>query len=184
MKILLAQNSLYIPTHGGGNKANRLWLEGLVRKSHSCRAVARSTGAQGASTRARFLEQLAAYGIDGISSASGVDMFHYQGVEVHAVTNVGHLRDEFVQQMRTFEPTWVLVSSADPGQILLEAALHACPGRVIYMAHTPQMFPFGPESFWPNPAATELFRRAAAIVAIGPQTAAHIQHYTGLNELA
>ena len=181
MKILLAQNSLYIPTHGGGNKANRLWLEGLVGKGHSCRAVARSTGAQGARTRTQFLEQLAAHDIDGISSASGVDMFHYQGVEVCAVTNVVPLRDELVQQIRTFEPTWVLVSSADPGQILLEAALHTCPGRVIYIAHTPQMFPFGPESFWPNPAGTELLRLAAAIVAIGPQTAAHIQHYTGLN---
>jgi hypothetical protein len=41
MKILLAQNSLYYPSHGGGDKSNRLLMEALARKGHVCRVVAR-----------------------------------------------------------------------------------------------------------------------------------------------
>ena len=113
MKILLVQNTFYVPTYGGGNKANRIWLEGLARRKHRCRAVARSTGAQGARTRTQFLDQLAKHRINLISSTEGVDLFHYQGVEVHAVTNAAQLCDELVNQIREFEPTWVLIPSAD-----------------------------------------------------------------------
>src|SRR5438552_1419363 len=41
MRILLAQNSLYYPAHGGGDKSNRLLLEALSARGHECRAVAR-----------------------------------------------------------------------------------------------------------------------------------------------
>ena len=180
MRILLAQNGHYVPTHGGGTKANRMWLEELARKGHPCRAVARSTGAQGARTRAEFLDQLAAHGTQLSSSAGDTDVFRYEGVEVHAVTDVPRLRDALVRQIGEFEPTWVLVSTADPGQVLLESALQSCPGRVIYIAHTPQMFPFGPESFWPSAAGTELLRRTAAIVTIGRTTASYVQEFTGI----
>jgi len=180
VRILLAQNAHYVPTHGGGTKANRMWLEELARKGHQCRAIARSTGAQGARTRAEFLELLAAYGTQLSSSAGDTDVFRYQGVEVHAVTDVPRLRDALVRQIGEFEPTWVLVSTADPGQVLLESALESCPGGVIYIAHTPQMFPFGPESFWPSAAGTDLLRRTAAIVTIGRTTASYVREFTGV----
>ena len=180
MRILLAQNAHYVPTHGGGTKANRMWLEELARKGHPCHAVARSTGAQGARTRAEFLDQLAAHGAQLSSSAGDTDVFCYEGVEVHAVADVPRLRDALVRQIGEFEPTWVLVSTADPGQVLLESALRSCPGRVIYIAHTPQMFPFGPESFWPSAAGTELLRRTTAIVTIGRTTASYVQKFTGV----
>ena len=41
MRILLAQNSLYYPAHGGGDKSNRLLMEALAARGHECRAVAR-----------------------------------------------------------------------------------------------------------------------------------------------
>src|SRR5207245_6781282 len=41
MRILLAQNSLYYPAHGGGDKSNRLLLEALRELGHDCRVVAR-----------------------------------------------------------------------------------------------------------------------------------------------
>ena len=50
--------------------------------------------------------------------------------------------------------------------------IDAAPGRVVYLAHTPQFFPFGPASWNPDPAAAELVARAAAVVAIGQHTAA------------
>jgi hypothetical protein len=41
MRILLAQNSLYYPAHGGGDKSNRLLIEALAARGHVCRVVAR-----------------------------------------------------------------------------------------------------------------------------------------------
>src|SRR5437763_1441439 len=41
MRILLGQNSLYYPAHGGGDKSNRLLLEGLAGLGHECRVVGR-----------------------------------------------------------------------------------------------------------------------------------------------
>jgi len=41
MRILLAQNSLYYPAHGGGDKSNRLLMEALAARGHTCRVVAR-----------------------------------------------------------------------------------------------------------------------------------------------
>ena len=42
MRILLAQNSLYYPAHGGGDKSNRLLMEALAARGHACRVVARA----------------------------------------------------------------------------------------------------------------------------------------------
>ena len=47
---------------------------------------------------------------------------------------------------------------------------------MVYLAHTPQFFPFGPASWNPDPAAAELVARAAAVVAIGQHTAAYWRH--------
>ena len=41
MRILLAHNSLYYPSHGGGDKSNRLLMEALAARGHTVRVVAR-----------------------------------------------------------------------------------------------------------------------------------------------
>ena len=56
------------------------------------------------------------------------------------------------QQIREFQPDWVLVSSEDLGHGLLREAHHSAAGRVVYLAHTPQFFPFGPASWNPDRA--------------------------------
>ena len=83
------------------------------------------------------------------------------------------------EQVRDFQPDRVLVSSEDLGQVLLGEALHAAPGRVVYLAHTPQLFPFGPASWNPNPEGTRFVHACAGIVAIGQHTAGYIEHYAG-----
>ena len=40
MRILLAHNSLYYPSHGGGDKSNRLLMEALAARGHPVRVVA------------------------------------------------------------------------------------------------------------------------------------------------
>jgi glycosyltransferase involved in cell wall biosynthesis len=41
MRILLAHNSTYYPSHGGGDKSNRLLMEALAERGHDVRVVTR-----------------------------------------------------------------------------------------------------------------------------------------------
>jgi hypothetical protein len=83
MRILLAQNSLYYPAHGGGDKSNRLLMEALAARGHACRVSAR-----GASPK---------------SVQGGVAVFERAGVEVHTVTDA-NLRAHFAGQVEAFAP--------------------------------------------------------------------------------
>src|ERR1017187_3911448 len=51
------------------------------------------------------------------------------------------------EQILEWRPDWVLVSSEDLGHALLREAHRSAPGRVVYLAHTPQFYPFGPASW-------------------------------------
>jgi hypothetical protein len=102
-----------------------------------------------------------------------------RGVEVYEVAEQSRQSLVLRRQIREFQPDWVLVSSEDLGHGLLREAHDSAPGRIVYLAHTPQFFPFGPASWNPDPGATELVARAAAIVAIGQHTAAYIRQYSG-----
>ena len=122
MRILLAQNSLYYPAHGGGDKSNRLLLEALAARGHACRAVAR-IGAFGESGQRRYLAELAARGVAAAASAGGVVRFERAGVAVHVVTQRPTCAPYFAEQIEEFHPDVILASTDDPAQLLLEAAL-------------------------------------------------------------
>ena len=63
--------------------------------------------------------------------------------------------------------------------VLLREAARCAPGRLIYIAHTPQFFPFGPESWNPDPEATRIVQSAAGVIAIGNHMAGYILEHTG-----
>jgi glycosyltransferase involved in cell wall biosynthesis len=73
----------------------------------------------------------------------------------------------------------VLVSSEDLAHGLLREAHHCAPGRVVYLAHTPQFYPFGPASWNPDRSAAELVAQSAGIVAIGRHMAEYIERELG-----
>ncbi|MGB7951165.1 MAG: amino acid adenylation domain-containing protein [Candidatus Binatia bacterium] len=105
--------------------------------------------------------------------------FELNGVKVHAVKEPTRLCSYLAQEIREFKPDWTLVSSEDRSQSLLETALKAHLSRVIYLAHTPQMFPFGPASLYPGNRRTELIGQAAAIITISRFVADYIKQWTG-----
>jgi hypothetical protein len=74
MRILLAQNSLYYPAHGGGDKSNRLLIEALAARGHQCRVVARIS-VFGESEHNQYLETLAARSVTPQSSSNGMVVF-------------------------------------------------------------------------------------------------------------
>ncbi|MFN2445978.1 MAG: amino acid adenylation domain-containing protein [Vicinamibacterales bacterium] len=179
MKVLLAQSTVYVPTHGGENKANRLLVEGLAARGHACRVVSPACGAQGPGARAQFLEELSARGLSASCSSEGVDVFEQNGVQVHAVAESSQLRLHLAKQIEEFEPTWTLISSEDPGQVLLETATKASPGRVVYLAHTMLFFPCGPNSFFASRSKTELLRQAAGIITVSQYLKDYIRRWAG-----
>jgi hypothetical protein len=84
------------------------------------------------------------------------------------------------RQIREFQPDWVLVSSEDLGHGLLREAHDAAPGRVVYLAHTPQFFPVRAGQLEPRSGRHGTGEaRAAGVVAIGQHTAAYIRRHTG-----
>jgi glycosyltransferase involved in cell wall biosynthesis len=81
--------------------------------------------------------------------------------------------------VESFKPDWVLVSSEDVAHTLLREAFAVAADRLVYLAHTPQWYPFGPASWHPDKQAAEIVRQARAVVAIANTTAAYIQQYGG-----
>src|ERR1035441_3555211 len=156
MRILLAQNSLYYPAHGGGDKSNRLLIEALAARGHECRVVARIS-VFGARQEASLLEALAARGVTPRSTAGGIVVFTRAGVEVHVVTNA-NLRATFQAQIDAFQPEAILVSTDDTAQLLLASALRAPDARVVYLARATLALPFGPDCAFPSEAKTERLR--------------------------
>ncbi len=160
-------------------------LEGLAAKGNSCRVVAPAFGTQvSVKTNEQFLAALDARGIPVISASSGVVVFQYNGVEVHAVTNTSRLHEQLESQLGEFDPTWTLVSDDDPGQLMLEAALEANPSTVVYLVHTPQALPFGPKGFLQNSTKLDLVRQTAGIITVSDHVKNYIKQWSGLDSAA
>jgi surfactin synthase thioesterase subunit/glycosyltransferase involved in cell wall biosynthesis len=160
MRILLAQNSLYYPAHGGGDKSNRLLIEALAARGHACRVVAR--------------------GVPPMSVQGGVVVFVRAGVEVHTVTDA-NLRAHFAGQVEAFDPEIILASTDDPAQMLLETALRAPRARVVYLARATLALPFGPDCAFPGELKTERMRAADGVVGVSRYVADYIRKHAGID---
>ncbi len=180
MRILLAQNSLYYPAHGGGDKSNRLLMEALAARGHACRAVAR-IGVFGESQGQRYLDDLAARGVTP-QVEKGVVIFERSGVGIHVVTNT-RLRAHFAAQVEAFHPDVILASTDDPAQLLLEVALRAERARVVYLVRATLAVPFGPDCAFPSEVKTQRIRSADAVVGVSQYVADYVRQWAGIPAL-
>ncbi len=146
MRILLTSNTSHDPPRGGSTRSNLIWLEHLASNGHACRVVA---------------------------PAADPARTERNGVSIHSFKDLARNRAVLSQEIRDFEPDYVLVSSEDLSHLLLREAAHAAPDRLVYLAHTPQFYPFGPASWNPDPQAAAIVRGARALVAIG----SHMRDY-------
>ena len=154
MRILLTANASYVPPRGGATRSNLIWIDQMAGAGHACRIVC---GAAGEGAELRFHESIAVFAVE------------------EPARRVHVLR----QQIAEFQPDWVLVSSEDLGHGLLREAQHSAAGRVVYLAHTPQFFPFGEAAWNPDPAAAKIVAGAAGVVAIGTHMAHYIEQALG-----
>ena len=178
MKLAMAMNVPYKRVSGGANRSNRALAEALAARGHEMHVITPALAVPSNITREEFIAELAAEKIT-VQSAGGVDRFNLNGVEVHALAEQSQLRGCLMETLHQLEPDWVLISSEDPSQNLLDAALRTCPSKVIYMALTPPMLPFGPVSLYPGESRTTLIGRAAGIVTISQYLARYIREWAG-----
>src|ERR1700686_25004 len=107
MRILLAHNSLYYPSFGGGDKSNRLLMEAFAARGHEVRVAAR-VEKFGAEAHDRLLAELASRGIQtNVDGPSGL-RFQLNRVEVHVLTRDPLLRPFFDAQVREHGPDVIL----------------------------------------------------------------------------
>jgi surfactin synthase thioesterase subunit/glycosyltransferase involved in cell wall biosynthesis len=180
MRILLAQNSLYYPAHGGGDKSNRLLMEALAARGHECLALAR-TAEFGEEPHRKYLAELEARGV-GARVADGVVRFERHGVAV-AVATLRHPRTGFAAEARRFRPDAILVSTDDPAQILLEAALAVDGARVLYLARATLALPFGPDAAFPSKSKTARIRTCGRVVGVSEYVADYIRRHGGMDAM-
>lgn len=157
MRLLLASSASHDPPRGGSTRGNLAWLARLAESGHSCRIVA---------------------GTESGPSASGSETVLPRGIGLTAVPDAAR-RSVLRAEIGGFRPDWVLVSSEDLSHSLLEEAHRSAPGRVVYLAHTPQFYPFGPAAWNPEARAAELVAASAGVVAIGRFTADYIRRHAG-----
>ena len=183
MKIALIQDDIYLPSFGGGTKANRCLLEGLARHGHEClvlsRALTRSS--EGPGNMQQFADEMDARGLVFQELEPNVFSYRYQGVQVEALnfSAPDGQRDYLVRRLRAMEPDWIFVTD-DKRRIMLCAAMDAAPSRVILLLQTIIQLPFGPLSVDRNPEYTQLVKSARAIIVISDFMKSYIRDYGDL----
>lgn len=169
MKIALLQDEIYLPTYGGGIKANRYLMEGLARNGHKCRAFARALtrSNEGPRTEEAFHQELQARNVLVRTNGTDVFTFDYEGVQVEAMNSSDEdsRQAHLAERLAEMQPDWVLVAD-DKRQLLLEAAMRAVPDRVILLVQTIVQLPFGPLSVCPSSRITDLMHRTAGMFVI------------------
>ncbi len=158
MRVLLASNASYEPPRGGSTRGNLAWLRHLLAAGHKCRVVC-AAPAESAAVDDRELDS--------------------NGLPVRSVRDFARRSSILSEEIVHFRPDWVLISSEDLSHTLLREAARTAGSRIVYLAHTPQFYPFGPASWHPDEKAKEIVHQAAAVVAIGHHTAAYIERYCG-----
>ncbi len=154
MRILLTSNASYAPPRGGSTRSNLMWLRHLAAKGHVCRVVSAALREDSEAT--------------------------HDGIQIRSVKDLPRRASVLQAELQEFKPDFVLVSSEDLSHLLLRDAGRYAPGRMIYLAHTPQFYPFGPESWNPDVKAAALVRESRAIVAIGTHMAEYIRRHLGV----
>ncbi len=174
MRILLGHNSTYYPSQGGGDKSNRLLMEALAEHGHRASVVTR-TEQFGEAQHKAFAQAMEERGIQ-----QNEGRFTLKGVDVHTLTRDPNLRGYFTRQIAEFDPDVILLSTDDPAQLLLEAALEAPRARVVYLVRATIALPFGPDSSARSEVKTSRLRAVDAVVGVSEYVASYVREFGGM----
>jgi glycosyltransferase involved in cell wall biosynthesis len=183
LRILLASNASYLPPRGGSTRSNLAFLGTLAEHGHRVRVIAAAADTHTEAQRSRLERELAEQHLDPAFARrlehEPVATGFFRGIEIVSVRDFMRNTGILAAQVREFAPDWLLVSSEDVSHTLLREAARSAPGRLIYLAHTPQFFPFGEASWHRDPAAAEAVRQAAAVIVISHAMADYVAMHLG-----
>jgi len=181
MKVLLAHNSTYFPSLGGGDKSNRLLMEALAARGHDTLVVTRVPEFSEAAHE-DLKRELAARSI-GFTEDHESLSYVLNGVRVRVLTRQPHLRAFFQSCLDAFDPDIILTSTDDPGQILFDVAIRHPRARVVYLVRATIAVPFGPDSSMVSAAKTENLRHADLIIGVSHYVAGYVREWSGLDAI-
>lgn len=181
MRILLAHNSLYYPSLGGGDKSNRLLMEALASRGHRVRVVSRIEKF-GSESHERLLRELTSRGLQADLNTKAVT-FTLNGVEVHVLTHNPQLRAYFESQITQFDPDVIITSTDDPGQLLFEIALRGPRARVVHLVRATIAVPFGPDSSMASVTRTEALRHADGVIGVSEYVAGYVRQFGAMEAI-
>jgi glycosyltransferase involved in cell wall biosynthesis len=181
LRILLAHNSPYYPSYGGGDKSNRLLMEALAARGHTVRVVARVEHF-GPDAHAALVRELTARGTAPRHTRESIEI-QLNGVDVRILTRDANLRAYFVAQVRAFSPQFIVASTDDPAHLMLETALRAPRARVVYLVRATVALPFGPDSGLPSEFQAEALRQADGVVAVSEYVAQYTRQWGGVEAI-
>lgn len=179
MRILLAQNSLYYPAHGGGEKSNRLLMEALAARAHQVRVVSR-VERFGPASHEKLARELGERGVL-FRATAGAVTFDLNGVDVRVLSLDSHWRAFFATEVAQFDPDVILTSTDDPAQLLFDLALKSSRARVVYLVRATIAVPFGPDSSSASAERTARLRQADGVVGVSQYVAGYCRQWGGLD---
>lgn len=182
MRILLAHNSTYYPSLGGGDKSNRLLMEALAARGHEVRVFTR-TERLDESSHERFLEDLDKRSQRYEVMENGEVRFELRGVDVRTLTRSPQLRRAFQAHIDSFDPDIIVTSTDDPGQLLFDLAVKAPGARVVYLVRATIAVPFGPDSSGVSEKKTETLRQADGVVGVSHYVAGYVRQWAGIDAI-
>ncbi len=178
MRILLASNAQYFPAHGGGERSNRMLMEALAQRGHTCLVVTRAErfGEEGTE---RLRDSLTERGIAATPISDGLT-FRAGAIPVIAATNPVSFRSFFTRHKDEFAPDVIITSTDDPAQLLLEAALEDRTARTVFLARATVALSFGPDAAFLSREKTDLLREADSVVCVSNYVASYVQEHSGI----
>lgn len=184
MRIALIQDEIYLPSFGGGVKANRCLLEGLARQGHECLVLSRAltSSSDGPRNMQQFAGEMKARGTTFQEVEPNVFSYKYERVEVEALnfSSPEEQRDYLIRRLKAMKPDWIFVTD-DKRRSMLKMATEAAPSRVILLLQTIIQLPFGPLAVDKNPEFAELVKAARAIIVISNFMKRYIHDHAGLD---
>ena len=179
MNLLITMNLPYTRVYGGANRSNRALAEAFAARGHRVCAVVSALAMPSSITVEQYYQQCVDDGLSPIRQ-NGAIVFTIANVEVHAVELQENLASYLSNRLRVNPPDWTFVSSEDPTQRLLRCVVDVNPTRTVYLAHTPQMLPFGPASLYPGIARTQLIASTASVITISRYVAEYCREHARL----
>ncbi|MCA9192648.1 MAG: glycosyltransferase family 4 protein [Planctomycetales bacterium] len=186
MRVALVQDDIFLPSFGGGLKANRFLLEQLAEAGHSCLALTRclTNSRDGPRNLTEFQAETEKRQLVVRSPRDGVFEYSHARVAVEAI-NLSSLQeraDHIRRRLQSFKPDAVFVAD-DKRRYMLAAAVAAAPGRVIPLLQTIMHLPFGPIAIDLCTEQLQLMKSCPGIVVISKYMQAYIHAHSNMNSL-